>query len=254
LTDEHTTVTNVQILTTEPYLLLNNGSTQAFPVLLECFLEVFRSICFLFNYNNGYPKENIAWKFSKIVKSYYFNFSNWPFLEISTNPYTKIVLSELQLYDVIHMMPFIALTFYHEYRNVSKHCIKNLELIIIFLQSFAEKLFQSEFSPNDLENLHECFLYPVFSALDDSFKDFLEVLSALCLVPLTSRDIDKTTEYLEKIGFSTKIQELFKYVLSTHFLAHKFFSLESQKWENNKFYDLCCKKSFLLIEKSPNIT
>jgi len=232
---------------------MRNLGYTAFPIPLDCFLEVFQSIFFLFNYNNGFPKEGFSWRSLDFFQGYFFSFTHWPFLEISINPSTKILLSELQLYDIIHTVPFVALTIYHKKYKVGKHCVKNLELLILFLQAFATKFFQAQFSPDDLNNIHHNFLYPLFSALDDSLENFLTVLSSLCLVPLESNEITKTTEYLKKIKFDNKIQDLFKYILCTRFMTHKYYNSDTSQWEGNIFYKLSCKKSFLVINRTKNI-
>jgi hypothetical protein len=208
---------------------------------------------FLFNYNNGIPRDDFAWRSTRPMRNYIFQFCSWPFLEISSTPLTKIRLNELQLYDIMHTLPFVAVGIYHTVFNVGRHCVKNIEMIMLFLQAFTDKLFPIKFSEEDLLNMTECFLYPLFSSLDDSLQDFFNMLSTLCLVPLEINEINQTIQYLKNINYETKIQNLFKYILCTRFLTHKYFNTTTLTWNTNVFYELACKKSFLIMIDSKHI-
>jgi len=131
--------------------------------------------------------------------------------------------------------------------------VKNLELLVFFLQSFAIRFFKIKYSERDLLNMSECFFYPLFSSLDDSLEDFFQILSTLCLIPLEKSDLDKTVQYLKNVNFETQIQSLFKYILTLRFLTHKFFDTKTMSWSKNIFYEHACKKSFLILHNSKHI-
>jgi hypothetical protein len=125
---------------------------------------------------------------------------------------------------------------------------------MLFLHSFAFNFFNLQYaSTADFENMTECFLYPLFSALEDSFEDFVKLLARLSLVPLSQADLSRTIQYIKDIGFEQKIQNLFKFMLCTRFLTHKYFNSQSHNWEKNQYYDASCIKSFLILNKNPGI-
>ena len=124
-----------------------------------------------------------------------FQFCSWPFLGISSTPTTKIRLNELQLYDVMHTAICHRGNLPHGFQRGQT----NIKMIMLFLQAFTDKLFPIKFSEEDVLNMTECFLYPLFSSLDDSLQDFFKMLSTLCLVPLEINEINQTIQQLKKI-------------------------------------------------------